>query len=410
MPRKKLSSVLIKPAGPDCNMACAYCFYSAKAALFGDAPRHRMSLETLEELIRQVMSQSGEEVSLGWQGGEPTLMGLDFFQKAVDLEQEHGQGQTVGNGLQTNGLLLDSAWASFLRRYNFLVGLSIDGPEHVHNHYRRLAGGGPSWAKVSDRAKLLLDAGVAVNALAVVNDYSAGHAAETYDYFKSTGLEHMQFIPCVETAPNGHAAPFSVSGQAYGQFLCTIYDLWRADFRNGFATTTVRFFDSVFYTYLDMEAPECLFHKECGPYVVVEHNGDVYSCDFFVEPRWRLGNIAQGRLSDMLNSGLQTSFGRQKAELPDQCRKCRWLKYCRGGCLKDRLRDPADGGLNHFCAAMKIFFEHADADLRDLAAQWRARQAAEAGARQAQDTQAKVGRNDPCPCGSGKKFKKCCGR
>ncbi len=409
MPRKQLNSILIKPAGPDCNMACEYCFYSAKAAMFGDGPRHRMSTETLEELIRQVMSQSGPEVSLGWQGGEPTLMGLDFFQKAVDLEQEHGQGQTVGNGLQTNGLLLDKDWARFLGQYNFLVGLSLDGPEHVHDHYRRLAGGGPSWAMVSDRAKLLLDGGVAVNALAVVNDYSVAHAAEIYEYFKELGLIHMQFIPCVETGPDGRAAPFSVSAEAYGQFLCTIYDLWRADFKDGLAFTSVRFFDSVFYMYMSMDAPECLFHKECGPYVVVEHNGDVYSCDFFVEPGWRLGNITQGRLIDMLNSGLQTRFGRQKADLPGPCRKCEWLRYCRGGCLKDRLRDPADHGMNHFCAGMKMFFRHADADLRELARQWRAGMA-EAEMRESDlQPQGKVGRNDPCPCGSGKKYKKCCG-
>jgi uncharacterized protein len=211
--RKDLSSVLIKPAGPDCNMACAYCFYRDKDALFEGAPVHRMSEAVLEETMRQLLGQPIPSISIGWQGGEPTLMGLPFFEKAVQIQARFGRGKTVGNGLQTNGLLLDKAWADFLRRYQFLVGLSLDGPEEVHDRYRRLAGGQPSWRKIVDAARLLLDAGVAVNALTVVNDLTAGRAREIYEFHRELGLVHMQFIPCVEADPErpGRAAPYAAS-------------------------------------------------------------------------------------------------------------------------------------------------------------------------------------------------------
>jgi uncharacterized protein len=375
-PRKKaLTSVLIKPSGPDCNLACEYCFYREKDALFPETPVHRMSERILEETLQQLFAQPVPAVSIGWQGGEPTLMGLEFFRKAVELETRFGQGKTVGNGLQTNGILIDGPWAEFLAKYEFLVGLSLDGPEHVHDRYRRNAGGRPTWAKVAGAARLLLDSGVAVNALVVVNDYSARFAREIYDFHKSIGLVHMQFIPCVETDPRapGRAAPFSVTGEAFGAFLGDVFDLWLADFRDGEPTTFVRYFDSVFYRYVDREPPECDLLPECGTYVVVEHDGGVYACDFFVEDRWKLGNVMEGKLVHMLNSARQAEFGRAKAGLPADCRACEWLPICRGGCPKDRLRDPRDAGLSHFCAAYKSFFAHADPEFRRLAAAWRLR-------------------------------------
>jgi uncharacterized protein len=371
--RKDLASVLIKPAGPDCNMACSYCFYRGKDALFGGAPAHRMPEAVLEETMRQLLSQPVPGVSIGWQGGEPTLMGLPFFEKAVELQTRFGRGKTVGNGLQTNGLLLDKDWAAFLRRYKFLVGLSLDGPEEIHDHYRRMAGGQPTWSKTVDAARLLLDAGVSVNALTVVNDLTAGRAREIYEFHRSLGLVHMQFIPCAEADPAlpGRAAPFAAAGEAFGRFLIEIFDLWLADFRDGAPTTFVRFFDSVFYRYVDREPPECDLAETCGTYLVVEHNGDVFACDFFVEPEWRLGNVMDGKLVHMLNSARQRGFGARKAELPEPCGGCEWLALCRGGCPKDRLRDPSDAGLNHFCAGYKSFFAHADARMRALALDWK---------------------------------------
>lgn len=364
-----LDSILIKPAGPDCNMACTYCFYYEKASLFSETKVHRMSDDILDNLIKQLMSQSGSQISFGWQGGEPTLMGLPFFEKVVDKQLRYGRGQTVGNGLQTNGILLDSNWAKFLSRYKFLVGLSLDGPEHIHNRYRLMQNKKGSWEKVADKAKLLFDHGVEVNALIVVNDYSAQFPDEIYEFHKAHGLNYMQFIPCVETDPKKptRAAPFSVPPRKYGSFLCRLFDLWLGDFVDDVPTTFIRFFDSVLYSYAGMQPPECTLLKRCGVYVVVEHNGDVYSCDFFVEPKWKLGNIGDDYLINLLNSPKQVSFGQIKSRIPKPCKKCKWLKYCRGGCIKDRIRDPNDKGVNHFCSSFKMFFEHADPHLKRLA-------------------------------------------
>jgi len=373
--RKALNSVLVKPSGPDCNMECTYCFYLQKERLF-PAGTHRMSGEVLEEMTRQVMTQSPPHVSFGWQGGEPTLMGLPFFKKAVELQLRYGAGKSVGNGLQTNGLLLDSEWASFLREYRFLVGLSLDGPEHIHDRDRVLRGGQKTWSNVVDRARLLLDAGVQVNVLTVVTEYSSNFAGEIYRSHKDLGLRFMQFIPCVETDPRDatRAAPYSVSAEQYGRFLISLFDLWLADVKDGVAQTSIRYFDSVFHRYVGMTAPDCTLAEHCGSYLVVEHNGDVFSCDFFVEPEWRLGNVMEGRLVEMLNSPRQREFGGMKSARPVKCERCRWLALCYGGCTKDRLRDPGDLGNMHFCESHMMFFEHADRHLRSLALDWMNRQ------------------------------------
>jgi uncharacterized protein len=331
-----------------------------------------MSEETLTEMIRQLMTQSGEEVGIGWQGGEPTLMGLPFFEKAVALMDRFGRNQAIGNGLQTNGLLIDANWARFLRQYNFLVGLSLDGPGPVHDRHRHTVAGEGTWQTVTDRAKLLLDAGVAVNALSVVTDFASDHAGEIYGFLKDLGLDHMQFIPCVEFDPSAPGAmrPYSVSPGKYGAFLCTLFDLWTNDFENSRPTTSIRYFESLFYRYVDLSPPDCSFLEECGNYVVVEHTGDVYSCDFYVEPGWRLGNIHRDRLDEMLNSEKQNYFGILKKKLPPECIECHWRAYCAGGCTRQR---PQSGKRPDFlCSAYLRFFEYADARLKDLAAKWKA--------------------------------------
>ncbi|MCP5101728.1 MAG: anaerobic sulfatase maturase [bacterium] len=378
-PRKILDFVLVKPAGPDCNMACGYCFYLEKAEMFPRTSVHRMSETVLREMTRQVMSRGDHPVSFGWQGGEPTLMGLPFFRKAVAFQEEFGENRQVGNSLQTNGLLLDRDWAVFLRDYRFLVGLSLDGPRHIHDYYRKQQGGAGSWQRVTEKLKLLLDNDVQVNALTVVNDYSVDFAEEIYAWNKSAGLSFMQFIPCVEPDADvpGKAAPFSVPAEKYGQFLITLFDLWLGDFVYGEPTTSVRFFDSLFYTYVDRTPPQCTLLPECGTYLVVEYNGNVYACDFYVEPRWKLGNVAENRLTELLNSSLQNRFGRRKSNLPPACLECKWLVYCRGGCVKDRRLSPEPakpaepGGANYLCAAYRAFFEHAHQPLVRLAENWK---------------------------------------
>ena len=413
--RKVLSSVLIKPTGPKCNLDCTYCFYLKKDELFGHQKIYRMSEDVLRNMVKQVMWQGGQNLSFGWQGGEPTLMGRQFFERAVEYQVRFGQqGQVVGNGLQTNGVLINEDWALFLRDAHFLVGLSLDGPQHIHDKYRRFPNGKSSWEYVAKSRDVLLSKGVDVNALVVVNNYSVKHAQEIYEYHKSNGLSHMQFIPVVEpdSIDPGKGAPYNVAAEDYGNFLCDIFDLWSQDFKDGRPTTSIRWFDSVFYTYVGYEAPECTLLKECGVYVVVEHNGNVYSCDFFVEPNWHLGNILNDKLEDMLNSNVQEEFGKVKNSLPVECHTCQWLKHCWGGCPKDRQGDPEDRGSNHFCRSYIKFFENADAKLKKLAEEWKREQA---GAQLKSDGDKKrafkgVTRNDPCPCGNGKKFKNCHGR
>jgi serine-type anaerobic sulfatase-maturating enzyme len=371
--QKSLQTLLIKPAGPDCNISCDYCFYLEKAELFGSQKTHRMTETILKELVRQAMHQADREVNFVWQGGEPTLRGLNFFRKAVELQQRYGRDQTVGNGLQTNGLLIDDPWAQFLRSYQWLVGLSLDGPQHVHDHYRKARRGKGTWQRVVDSAKRLLDAEVAVNALMVVTDYSVRFAHEIYEYHKNLGLTHMQFIPCVEADREdpSSVSSFSVSSEPYGHFLCQLFDLWMDDFTGLTPTTSIRFFDSLFYRHLGLPAPECTLSPECGNYVVVEHNGDVFSCDFFVQNTWRLGNVMELKLSDMLNAEKQGRFGRRKAHLPDTCGHCRWLSYCTGGCPKDRLQGHGEEKPNHLCSAYQIFFEYSDERFRNLAERWK---------------------------------------
>lgn len=372
-----LTSLLVKPAGPDCPLDCAYCFYLEKEALWPEARRHRMSLATLEALTRKAFADCGGGLSFVWQGGEPGLMGLDFFRQAVTFQKMYGRGKEVSNAFQTSGVHLDAEWARFFKRHAFLVGLSLDGPEALHDAMRRDKGGRGTWARVRETARMLLREGVAVNALATVNAMTARHPEDVYGHLKELGFEHLQFIPIVETDREdpSRASDWSVSDEAYGEFLVRVFDCWRNDFKDGWPTVSVRFFDSVFYHYAGMAPPDCTLMETCGTYLVVEHDGSVYPCDFFVEGARKLGDVHRDGLRAMLNSPEQLAFGREKARLDDTCLACPWLRHCRGGCPKDRIRDPRDHGHFHFCGAHTRFFEHADPFLKALAARWKAARA-----------------------------------
>ncbi|MCE1198552.1 MAG: anaerobic sulfatase maturase [Marinilabiliales bacterium] len=374
---RPLTSVLIKPSGPDCNLDCTYCFYLNKASLFPESDIHRMSDQVQEELIRQVMQQSGREVSFSWQGGEPALMGIDFYKRAIELERKYGDGKVVGNGFQTNGTLLNAEWAAFFKQHDWLIGLSLDGPEEIHDHYRLNKGGHKTWKIVEQNARMLLDAGVAVNAMCCITAHSAKYPEVLYNYYKGLGLTWMQFIPVVERDPEdaSRVAPFSLTAGQYGDFLVKLFDLWMADFVDGKPTTSIRHFESLFYAYVGMEPPECTLQKECGSYLVIEHNGNVYSCDFFVEGKHRLGNLRHDKLINMLNSPKQDEFGKAKAILPRKCRFCPWLGKCFGGCTKDRIKDPQDLRQPRFCEAYRQFFLHADDAMQELARRWKIEQA-----------------------------------
>ncbi|NCO38623.1 MAG: anaerobic sulfatase maturase [Armatimonadetes bacterium CG_4_10_14_3_um_filter_66_18] len=423
MPPEPLS-LLVKPAGADCNLNCTYCFYLPKQALYPDAKVRRMPLEVAEEMVRQYMPLGGASPSFGWQGGEPTLMGLDFFKRVVGWQQQYGvSGQTVGNGLQTNGLLLDEEWAKFLAEYNFLLGVSVDGPQDLHDHYRRNVAGGPSWERVMRVLDILRQHSVEFNILVLLNDRNVKEPRRVYDFLRQNDLNFVQFIPCVEQDPStGLLAPYSVTPEEYGAFLCALFDEWYGDGQTRFYE---RMFDDTFMAYMGYEQPTCLFRKKCGNYVVVEHNGDVYACDFFVEPDWQLGNLTETPLQEIVRTPRALEFRDRKwKELPADCEHCRFRWLCQGGCPKHRLALP-DGTPppNYFCRAYQRLWEHSEGRMHELKkrfeAEERVRQqelAFERGmtspaapAPDAAVPPAKTGRNDPCPCGSGKKYKKCCG-
>jgi uncharacterized protein len=408
-----LCSILIKPAGPDCNLSCTYCFYRGKAQLFLESDIHRMDDRVLEGTIRQMMGLSPPQLSLGWQGGEPTLMGLGFFERAIELQKRFGSKKRVSNSLQTNGLLIDAKWAHFLAKYNFLVGLSIDGPAHVNDRYRTTRDGAGTWRRIADTSKRLLDAGVLVNALTVVTEHSAKFAEEIYASLKAMGITFHQYIPCVEPPPfeSSITKPFAVSPESYGAFLSKIFDLWYADIKDGVPTIVVRYFDALLRQYMGDTPSDCTLLDTCGVYLVVEHNGDVFPCDFFVKETHRLGNLLSTPLSSLFASADMKAFGHNKQALPAPCLQCQWLALCRGGCPKDRPRSEHGSQTSYFCESFRCFLEYADDRLRTLAARikrdaLKERQAAVVEAVRRKDLH--IGRNSPCPCGSGKKYKKCC--
>lgn len=369
-----VTDVLIKPSGADCNMDCAYCFYTRNNT-YPPAGKRRMNEQVLETMITQLCVQPVPGLSFGWQGGEPTLMGIDFYKKAIGHMQRYGDGKIIANGIQTNGILIDQAWALLFKQYHFLVGLSLDGPEHIHDHYRMQKKGKSSFEKVTAAAKRLLDAGVEVNVLTVINDYSVQFPDEIYSFHKSLGLHFMQFIPCLETKPDGKGvANYSVSAGDYGKFLCKLFDLWLGDFSNGIPTTSIRFFESLLFQYAGFAPTECTQSKTCGNYLVIEHNGDVYPCDFYVDPDWKLGNLLETPLPALMNLEKQTEFGKLKSTVPGECLTCSWKHLCHGGCTKDRFRNPNHVNHNHFCAAYKEFFTHANQRFLKLSSEWKRRQ------------------------------------
>ena len=283
------------------------------------------------------------------------------FRRSVDLQMQYGQGQTVSNSIQTNGLLIDEEWGVFLAQHKFLVGLSLDGPEHVHDHYRHDRGHKPTHERVERTARTLRECEADFNILCVVSRHSAARAREIYRYYRGLGCDWLQFIPAVEfDAETGRLADFSPAPLDYGRFMCEIFDEWRKDFRDGRPMVSVRLFDTLLAIHCGLSPPSCTFRRRCGIYVVIEHNGDVYPCDFFVEPRWKLGNLMERSLRTLSESPRQREFANLKAQLPPVCRECDWLWMCNGGCTKDRMRSGAEGeiGVDYFCESYKMLFAH----------------------------------------------------
>ncbi|HEU5161610.1 MAG TPA: anaerobic sulfatase maturase [Thermoanaerobaculia bacterium] len=353
--------LLAKPAGSSCNLDCSYCFYLSKAALYPEA-QPRMSEEVLERYLRQLFAASaGGEVSVAWQGGEPTLMGLRFFERAVALADEmRSPGQVVHHSIQTNGVLLDDAWCTFLNRNGFLVGLSIDGPRWQHDAYRVAKGGRGTFDGAVRAWKLLRRHGVDVNILCAVHAANAGRPREVYRFFRDElHARHLQFIPIVErNGGEGAVTRRSVDPETFGRFLVTIFDEW---LRRDVGKVFVQMFDAYLGNCLGMPNL-CIFAHDCAANPVLEHNGDLYSCDHFVDPDHLLGNIGDSTLGEMIGSEKQRTFGSRKvASLPRACHECEFLFACEGECPRNRFVRSADGepGMNYLCAGYRAFFAHA---------------------------------------------------
>jgi len=426
--------VMAKPSGSVCNIDCEYCFYLEKEKLYPTVGRDwRMSDQVLERYVRQqIEAQDVPVVDFAWQGGEPTLLGVDFFRRAVELQQRFADGKQVTNAFQTNGILLDDEWGQFLNENEFLVGLSIDGPRDFHDRYRVDKGQQPTFDRVMAGLDTLVKHEVQFNTLTVLQRHNADHPEAVYRFLKEIGSHFMQFIPIVERATATPAddgleliAPdfegearvtrWSVGSVQYGKFLCRVFDEWvRADVGERY----VQIFDVSLGSWLGQNASLCIFAETCGNALVIEHNGDLYSCDHFVYPEYKLGNVADQTIRQMVASEQQRTFGQDKKDtLPRFCRECEFRFACHGGCPKQRFIKTPDGedGLNYLCKGYKLYFAHVAPYMEFMAQELRQRRpAANVMEWTRQRDLAKVnqktrpGRNDPCPCGSGNKFKRCC--
>ena len=445
---------MVKPTGPICNLGCTYCYYLEKEELYPSGRSFKMSPPVLESFIQQYISaQDVPEVNFAWQGGEPTLLGLEFFQEVVRLQAQFADGKAISNAIQTNGTLLNDEWCEFFTENGFLVGLSIDGPEALHDAYRVDKGGKPTFQKVMKGLGFLRKHGTEYNTLTVVNRANSQEPLEVYRFLKEIGSRFLQFIPLVERGPDSAArsrgldlsgppgppgfaqienlvgqpgpglveggcstvTPWSVEAREFGAFLSTIFDEW---VRKDVGRIFIQLFDTALAGWMGMEPPLCVFAETCGNALVLEHNGDLYACDHYVYPEYRLGNILETPVAELAHLPEQHGFGQAKWDsLPRYCLDCEVRFVCNGECPKHRFLDTPGGepGLNYLCSGYKHFFNHITPEMEIMAELLKRRRppAEIMSMMAAQDRAAALataGRNDPCPCGSGKKFKTCCGK
>lgn len=406
--------IFAKPTGAICNLDCHYCYYLQKEDLYPQTTSFRMEDDLLEDyIVQQIAITPGPDVSFFWHGGEPTLLGLEYYRHIVALQRKHQPaGKRITNGMQTNGLLLNDEWCRFFAAEQFSIGLSLDGPPALHDAYRVTKGQRPSHKQVMQGYRLLRQYKLPVDLLCVVHAENVKHPLEVYRFFKDMKTQYLSFIPLVEHLPGGGVGARSAPAEAFGTFLCTIFDEW---IRQDIGRIIVQIFEEAARPAFGQDHSLCIFRPTCGDVPVIEHNGDFYSCDHFVTPEHRLGNMRELPLLDLIESPAQHAFGQAKRDtLPRYCQECEVKAMCNGGCPKDRVIQTPDGeaGLNFLCAGYKRFFTHCRPYMLQMAALRRAGQppqqmmqllrAAEAKMR------AQVGRNDPCPCGSGRKYKRCC--
>jgi len=399
-------SLLIKPSSADCNLNCEYCFYLSKFNLYPETKKHRMSDRVLERVIKTYMATTQPVYSMCWQGGEPTLMGTDFFSKAVKFQKHYGStGVRISNSIQTNATLITDKMAELFARYKFLVGCSLDGPEKIHDQYRRSPMGKAGYKEVMNGIKILKRNHVEFNILTLVSQANVNYGHEIYHFLKNMGYFYHQYIPCVEFDKNNDLMPFAITGEEWGRFLCCIFDSW---YHRDKHLISVRNFDSILSKKIDGISNACVMGDNCCQYFVVEYNGDIYPCDFFVEKSLKLGNIMETSWKEMMRSPVYLEFGAQKKYWNEKCTICDYLELCGGDCLKNRMYGKnSSQNISWLCPGFKFFFNHTKTGFKKLS---------EAIQKQRQvgqkiiDKPPKLGRNDSCRCGSGVKFKKCCGK
>jgi uncharacterized protein len=407
--------VFAKPVGSICNLDCHYCYYLKKEHLYPKGESFRMPDHILEEyIIQHIATSPGSVINFSWHGGEPTILGLDYFRKIVAVQRKHQPpNRRIINGMQTNGTLLDEDWCRFLAAAGFAVGLSLDGPQEMHDRYRVTKAQKPTHRQTMRGYKLLREHRIPCNILCVVHAGNVQYPTQVYRFFKQIKAQYVEFLPLVEPQPDGEGGVShrTVPAEALGNFLCTIFDEWMSQ---DIERVNVQIFEEAARTAFGQEHALCIFRETCGDVPVVEHNGDFFSCDHFVDTEHRLGNIQEASLVDFLESPAQRAFGQAKLDtLPRSCQACEVRDMCHGGCPKDRILHAPDGEerLNYLCPGYKRFFTHCQPFVTELAALWRRqsleRQMPLANTKDAQ-TSPKTGRNDPCPCGSGRKYKKCC--
>jgi uncharacterized protein len=430
--------IMTKPIGPICNLDCTYCFYLEKEKLYPSNENFKMSDEVLEKYIKEyISSQSVPEINFAWQGGEPTLLGVNFFRKVIELQKKYANGKKIHNALQTNGTLLDEEWCEFFAKNGFLIGLSIDGPRELHDAYRVDKKQKPTFDKVMKGISLLKQYKVEFNTLTVVNRKNSQHALKVYQFLKEIGSGFIQFIPLVERLPDDQAkrdglglaepphlqdkAPpspvtsWSVEAKQYGKFLTEIFDHW---VRHDIGTVYVQIFDVALGIWSGMGSAICVFAERCGGALAMEHDGNVYSCDHYVYPQYQLGNLMNQSLGEMVNSSTQVKFGNDKLDtLPRYCQSCEVRFACNGECPKHRFMKTPDGeaGLNYLCPSYKHFFNHINPYMEMMCKLLENRQAPASlmqfiASEDEKKQWKQAERNDLCPCGSGKKFKKCCSK
>ena len=414
--------LLAKPTGAQCNLDCSYCYFLDKEQLYPGSP-FRMSERTLEAYLRQLIeSHQTDTVNIAWQGGEPTLMGLDFYRTALALAERYRRpGMTFVHTLQTNGTLLDDDWAAFFKEHGFLIGISLDGPRRLHDVNRVDKGGQPTFDRVMRGLRLLQKHGVEFNVLTAVNRVNADYPFEVYRFLRDeAGATWMQFIPVVERLnPDGSTlrqegstvSERSVRPEQYGQFLSSVFDEW---VRHDVGRVYVQTFEATLRNWLGMESSGmCIFNSTCGTGLALEHNGDLYACDHFVEPAYRQGNVHETHMLELVASPRQIQFGEAKrSALPRQCRQCEVRFACHGECPKNRflLSQEGEPGLNYLCEGYLAFFRYAAFAMKLMAGLLRRGREAREVMDVLERTFAAVHRNDPCPCGSGLKFRRCHGR